>query len=101
MAGAVINVCSTVGMHCIINTGSIVEHDNVVGDYVHISPNVALGGTVHIGNSTHMGIGATVSNNISICDNCMIGAGAVVVRDVKESGTYMGVPARKKNIVTD
>ncbi len=34
-------------------------------------------------------------NNIVICSDCMIGAGAVVVSDIKERGTYVGVPARK------
>jgi len=37
----------------------------------------------------------TVSNNVKICGNCMIGAGAVVVRDIKIAGTYIGIPARK------
>ena len=96
MAGAVINVCATVGKHCIINTCAIVEHDNVIEDYAHISPNVALGGTVFIGKSTHMGIGASICNNVSICGDCMIGAGAVVVRSITEPGVYIGVPARKK-----
>ena len=36
-----------------------------------------------------------VSNNITICGGCMIGAGAVVVRDIEEPGTYVGVPARR------
>ena len=95
MAGAVINACATVGAHCIINTRAVIEHDNVIEDYVHISPNAALGGTVHIGEQTHIGIGATVINNIEICGNSIIGAGAVIVRNIEEAGTYVGVPARK------
>ena len=95
MAGAVVNVCAIVGEQCIINTCAVVEHDNVIEDYVHISPNVALGGTVFVGKSTHIGIGASVCNNINICGDCMIGAGAVVSKNIVESGTYIGVPARK------
>jgi serine acetyltransferase len=72
-----------------------VEHDNVIGDYVHISPRAALGGTVSVGACSHVGIGATVKNNVDICDNCVIGAGAVVVKNICEGGTYVGVPARK------
>ena len=41
------------------------------------------------------GAGSTVIDHISICDNVMIGAGAVVVKDIMESGTYVGIPARK------
>ncbi len=96
MAGAVVNACACVGNHSIINTCAIIEHDNVIEDYVHISPNVALGGMVHIGSSTQIGIGATVSNNISVCANCIVGAGAIVIKNIDDCGTYMGVPARKK-----
>ena len=96
MANAVVNVCAKIGEHCIINTGAIVEHDNVIENYAHISPNVALGGTVRIGSLTHVGIGATVKNNTEICSECTIGAGAVVVKNIKEPGTYVGVPIRKK-----
>ena len=95
MANAVINACTKVGEHCIINTGAIVEHDNVIENYVHISPNTTLGGTVRIGANSHIGIGATVSNNIDVCSGCTIGAGAVVVRSIKIRGTYVGVPVKK------
>ena len=96
MACAVVNACASVGNHCIINTGAVVEHDNVIGDYAHISSKAALGGNVHIGSLTHVGIGATVRNNTDVCADCTVGAGAVVVKDITESGTYIGVPARKK-----
>ena len=95
MAGAIVNACAEIGGHCIINTGAIVEHDNVIKDYAHISPGVKLGGTVQIGASTHMGISSTVKNNIEICDDCIIGAGAVVVQSIHSSGTYVGIPVRK------
>ena len=95
MANACINSSAKIGKHCIINTGAIIEHDNIIEDYVHISPQVALGGTIKVGENTHVGIGATVKNNIEICSNCIIGAGAVVVKDIIEKGTYVGVPAKK------
>ncbi|CAN7341290.1 acetyltransferase [Paenibacillus sp. LjRoot56] len=95
MAGVVINCCTTIGRGCIINTGATIDHDNIIEDYVHISPGVNLAGTVRIGQGTWLGIGSTVSNNLNITCECKIGAGAVVVRDITEPGTYVGVPARR------
>lgn len=95
MPGAVINPGTVIGKGCIVNTSSSVDHDCVVGDYCHISVGVHLAGTVHVGAETWVGIGSVVSNNISICSNCVIGAGAVVVKDITASGTYIGVPARR------
>ena len=36
-----------------------------------------------------------ISNNISVCPDCMIGAGGVVVKDISESGIFVGVPVKK------
>lgn len=94
MAGAIINPDAEIGKHCIINTCAIIEHDDVIENYVHVSPNAALGGTVHVGQNSHIGIGATVKNNIIISDDVVVGAGAVVVKDLN-GGTYVGVPAQK------
>lgn len=95
MANAVINPCASIGMHCIINTAAVAEHDNCIGDFAHISVGAKLGGAVSVGKHTWIGIGASICNNTSVCDNCIIGAGAVVIHDIKESGTYVGIPARK------
>lgn len=95
MAGVVINPGVGIGKGCIINTCSSVDHDCTVGDFVHVAVGSHLCGTVSVGDGTWIGAGATVSNNVSICSDCMIGAGAVIVNDIKESGTYVGVPARK------
>ncbi|PFK38344.1 acetyltransferase [Bacillus cereus] len=95
MAGAVINCCTTIGKGCIINTGSTIDHDNVIEDYVHISPGAHLAGTVKVGRGTWLGIGSVVSNNLNISGGCEFGAGAVVVKDITEPATYVGVPVRK------
>ena len=55
-----------------------------------------LAGTVHVGRNTWIGIGAVVSNNLKICENCVIRAGAVVVESITRSGNYQGVPAKIK-----
>jgi len=50
---------------------------------------------VSVGKSSWLGIGSVVSNNVNICSGCNVGAGAVVVKDITEPGTYVGVPARR------
>ncbi|WP_442594323.1 acetyltransferase [Neobacillus sp. D3-1R] len=99
MAGVVINSNTKIGEGCIINTGATIDHDNIIEDFVHISPGAHLAGTVNIGQGSWLGIGSVVSNNIMITNSCRIGAGAVVVKDITEPGTYVGVPVRrvKKN----
>lgn len=96
MAGAVINPYVTVGQGCIVNTCASVDHDCVIGNYAHVSVGAHVAGTVEIGDHTWIGVGAIIRNNTKITNNCMIGAGAVVIQDIKETGTYMGVPARRK-----
>ncbi|MFD2044559.1 acetyltransferase [Ornithinibacillus salinisoli] len=95
MAGAVINCCSKIGKGCIINTGSTVDHDNYIEDFVHISPGVHLAGTVKVGKGSWIGIGSVINNNLNITSDCNIGAGAVVIKDIPEPGVYVGVPVRR------
>ena len=97
MANTCINTSVKIRKHCIINTGVVIEHDNIINDYVHISPNATLCGTVEVGKLTHIGAGSTIKNNTNICSNCVIGCGAVVIKDINEEGTYMGVPTKKYN----
>ena len=95
MANAVINTGSRIGSHCILNTSATADHDSVIGDCAHISPGVHLGGTVCVGDRAWIGIGACVKNNTNICADTVVGAGAVVIRNIDTAGTYVGVPARK------
>ena len=53
-----------------------------------------VAGMVSIGRETWIGAGATIKNCIHITGKCMIGAGAVVVSDITQPGTYFGIPAK-------
>lgn len=96
LPGAVINYGARIGRGCIVNTGATVDHDGVLEDFVHLSPGVHLAGGVHIGARSWLGVASAVINHCSITADCMIGAGAIVCRDITEPGTYIGVPARKR-----
>lgn len=84
-----------IGKNTIINTGSIIEHDVEIGDHCHIAPNSTISGKTRLENEVFVGTGATIINNLSICSNVTIGAGAVVTKSITESGTYVGCPAQK------
>jgi acetyltransferase-like isoleucine patch superfamily enzyme len=53
-----------------------------------------------IGNNVSIGSNATILP-VSICDNVVIGAGAVITKDIVESGVYFGNPGRKKSKKVD
>ncbi len=95
MAGAVIQAETEIGKGVIINTSSSIDHECKIGNYAHISVGSHLAGNVEVGDGTWIGIGAVISNNVSICNDVVVGAGAVVVEDIIESGTYVGVPAKR------
>ncbi len=96
VGGAVINLGAKIGAGCIINTGVSVDHDCMISDFVHVSVRAHVAGMVKIGNRTWIGTGATVNNNLNICEDCMVGA--VVIKDIKGPGTYIGVPVKEKNM---
>lgn len=79
MAGSVVNSGVQIGNGCIINTCSSVDHDCILGDYVHIAVGSHLCGTVSVGSETWIGAGAIVSNNVGnlfkLHDWCRRGGG--------------------------
>ena len=93
-ANAVIQSETKICKHAIINTGAIVEHDCTIGENTHIAPGVVMGGGCNIGNNCLIGIGATIKDHITIGDNVTVGAGAVVIKDIEDNQTVVGVPAK-------
>ena len=82
--GAVVQSGVRIGKHCILNTLSSVDHDSIIGDFVHISPRSCVCSSVKIGEGCHLGAGATVLPGVTIGKWSVIGAGAVVNKDIPD-----------------
>lgn len=94
-AGTIITVDIRIGNHVIINLDCTIGHDVDIEDFVTIYPSVNLSGNVLIGQCTELGTGTQIIQGKTITANSIVGAGAVVVKNIEEPGTYVGSPAKK------
>ena len=86
---------STIQEFVHINIASTISHDAKIGAFTTISPSVHIAGNVTLNENVFLGINAVTIERIEICSNTIIGAGAVVTKTIKDSGTYVGIPAKK------
>ncbi len=90
------NVSSNVRIgSCVkINVNANVMHDCVIDDFTTIAPNAVLLGKVHIAKACYIGANSTILPYHQIGSGSVVGAGAVVTKDVEDNNVVMGIPAR-------
>lgn len=94
LAGAIIGPFASIGSYSIINSGANVDHDSVIGRCCHLAPMAALAGNVIVEDNVFIGTNATVLPRIRIGSDAVVGAGAVVTKDVSALSVVAGNPAR-------
>ena len=104
LTGVEIHPAATIGRGLFIDhgTGVVIGETAVLGNNVTLFQGVTLGGTGKergkrhptIGDNVVIGAGAKVLGNIQIGSDSIVGANAVVIRDVPEHSTVVGVPGR-------
>lgn len=94
MANTVLTNDIKVGQGVIINQLASIGHDVVIGDFCEICPNVSVSGNCEIKAFTFLGTGATILPKIKIGSNVVIGAGAVVTKDIPDNSIAFGAPAK-------
>lgn len=87
-------ICSlvTIGLDCFIGHGVMFVNDKFAGGAPARGDQSKWEQTV-VGNNVSIGSNATILP-VKICDHVVIGAGAVVTKDIQQSGIYMGNPAK-------
>ncbi|MEY2922663.1 MAG: hypothetical protein RL108_1289, partial [Bacteroidota bacterium] len=94
MATSIINTGAKIGKHVIINTGALIEHDCIIEDFAHVSPKAALAGNVTVKEGAQVGINSSVRQGITIGKWSIVGAGAVIVKDVPDYAVVVGNPGK-------
>jgi sugar O-acyltransferase (sialic acid O-acetyltransferase NeuD family) len=77
-----------------LNLACTVGHDTIIKSYCSIMPTVNVSGEVFMEECVYVGTGAKIINQINIGSHSIIGAGAVVIKDVPQNSTAVGVPAK-------
>lgn len=93
-AGNLLTVDITLGDFNIINLDCTVGHDAVLHSYVTVYPSVNISGCVEVGDETELGTGSHIIQGRRIGRNTVVGAGAVVIRDIPSDCTAVGNPAK-------
>jgi acetyltransferase-like isoleucine patch superfamily enzyme len=66
----------------------------VIAEFVELCPGVHISGNCKIGKLTFIGTNATILPNITIGKNVIVGAGALVTKDLPDNVLAMGSPAK-------
>lgn len=93
-AHTIITVNVTIGEHVIINLDCTIGHDAVLKDFVTLYPSVNVSGATTIGRCSELGTGMQIIQGKTVGNNTIVGAGAVVVKDLPDNCTAVGSPAK-------
>ena len=78
----------------IMNTAAHVEHHNVLRKCSQVDPGVVTAGNVTFEECCRVHTAATIINRVTIGHDSIVGAGAVVIKDIPPHCTAVGVPAK-------
>ena len=78
-----------IGSNVTLWSGNHIGHDSTIGDHCFISSHVVVSGHCTIGAYSFIGVNATLHNSIHIAERCLIGAGAVMMKDSVAKGVYL------------
>jgi sugar O-acyltransferase (sialic acid O-acetyltransferase NeuD family) len=92
-AGTIITTNVKIGKHSHLNLQTTIGHDCRIGDFFTTAPGAKISGNCNIGKCVYVGTNASIRQKINICDMVTIGLNTGVVKNITNSGTYVGLPA--------
>jgi sugar O-acyltransferase, sialic acid O-acetyltransferase NeuD family len=93
-AHTVLTVNVSIGKYVIVNLDCTIGHDAVLNDFATLYPSVNVSGMTNIGYGSELGTGMQIIQGKTVGGYSIVGAGAVVVKDIPAKCTAVGSPAR-------
>jgi sugar O-acyltransferase (sialic acid O-acetyltransferase NeuD family) len=93
LSGTIITNDVTLHTGCLINPGCTISHDSTLDEFVQLSPGVRITGNCFIDRYSQLGTNSVILPKVRIGKNVVVGAGAVVTKDVPDNVMVAGVPA--------
>ena len=94
-ANSILTTNIKIGKHGLLNRGNHIGHDCKIGNYFSMMPGSIVSGNVKIHDCVYMGTNSSIKEKTSIHSLVTIGMGSAVIKNINESGTYVGVPSKK------
>lgn len=92
-SGSIVTTDIQIGEHVIVNLSCTIGHDAILDNFVTLYPTVNVSGNSHLNKCVEIGTGSQIIQGKSIGEYAIVGAGAVVVKDIPEKCVAVGVPA--------
>jgi len=84
----------TIGSNVTLWSGNHIGHDAVIEDHCFITSHVVVSGNVRVGARSFLGVNATLRNSITLGEQTLVGAGAIIMKDTRPKSVYL--PERAK-----
>jgi sugar O-acyltransferase (sialic acid O-acetyltransferase NeuD family) len=95
MPGTIVMPNTNISDYCMLSMGITIGHDTFLEEGVFIANGCSIGGNILIKEKTFIGMGATIISGIKfVGKQSIIGAGAVVIKNVPDFATVVGNPGR-------
>jgi len=90
-----------IGNNVTLWSGNHIGHHSHIGDHCFITSHVVVSGGVRVEPYCFLGVNATIRDHIVIGRECVISAGAIILKDTVEKGVYTVVPAELSKVPSD
>ena len=87
----VLQAFTTVGDDVVLWTGSFVGHHSRIGSHTFLAAHVAVSGFVSVGEYVFLGVNSAIVDRVVIGDRCVVGASALVLGNVPDDRTVVGI----------
>lgn len=81
-----------------IHAQCYVARDSCLGNFTYLAPQAYIGAEATIDESVYMGVNSLVKERVHVRKNCIVGLGAIIVKDTERDSLYYGERSTRKDV---